>query len=151
MSIENVSSYDLNSKLFENRKAEADNNFQKVVEKKSQKKDNKDNVIQTEDKYVPSKKDQPVEKADKEVKEELKTKPASEVFTGGSKEVNIGVDTFKKSASAESNRKVESSASSQGDEDEAPSAEVQNSLGNLQSLLLNYAQPENTNNNPETK
>lgn len=149
MSIESFSP-DLNSKLFESRKAEANDNLQKVVEKKSQKKDNKDNVIQTDDKYIPSKKDQPVEKADKEIKDELKTKPASEVLTGGNKEINNGVDTFKKSATVAPSKTVETDFGSQDDEDETPSVEVQNSLGNLQSLLLNYAQVEAPN-NPEAK
>lgn len=138
MSIDNLGS-DLTSKLLADRKAEAAENFQKVVEKKSQKKDApKDNAIQTNDTYVPSKKEQPVEKAEKEVKAELKTKPASEVFTGGSKEANNGVDTFKASAEAIAPAKPQSQDNQ--DEDEAPSPQVENSLGNLQALLSNYNQ-----------
>lgn len=152
MSIESFG-YDLNSKLFENRKAEVADNFQKVVEKKTQKKDNKENAIQTDDKYIPSKKEAPVEKAEKEVKTELKTKPASEVLTGGSKEVDNGIDSFKKSADA-APKKVAEVAPTPGsaeDDDEPLNPKVENNLGNLQALLLNYAQVDSPKANPEAK
>lgn len=140
MSIDNLSN-DLGAKLFEDRKVETAENFQKVVEKKSQQKNApKENVIETNDTYVPSKKEAPVEKAEKDVKEDLKSKPSSEVFTGGSKEVNNGVDTFKASAAAFAPAKP--AEQQQDQEEEAINPQVENSLGNLQALLSNYTQTE---------
>lgn len=139
MSIDNLSN-SLGAKLSEDRKVETAENFQKVVEKKSQQKNApKENVIETNDIYTPSKKEAPVEKVEKDVKEDLKSKPSSEVFTGGSKEANNGVDSFKASAAAFTPAKP---AEPQDQEEEAINPQVENSLGNLQALLSNYAQPE---------
>lgn len=140
MSIDNLSN-DLGAKLFEDRKAETAENFQKVVDKKSQQKNApKENVIDTNDIYVPSKKEAPVEKVEKDVKEDLKSKPSSEVFTGGSKEANNGVDSFKASAAAFAPAKPAEPQKDQ--EEEVINPQVESSLGNLQALLSNYAQPE---------
>lgn len=141
MSIDNLSN-SLGAKLSEDRKVETAENFQKVVEKKSQQKNSpKENVIETNDIYTPSKKEAPVEKAEKDVKEDLKSKPSSEVFTGGSKEANNGVDSFKASAAAFTPAKP-AEQQPQDQDEEVINPQVENSLGNLQALLSNYAQPE---------
>ena len=136
MSIDNLSN-SLGAKLSEDRKVETAENFQKVVEKKSQQKNApKENIIETNDTYVPSKKEATVEK----VEEDLKSKPSSEVFTGGSKEANNGVDSFKASAQAFTPTKPAEPPKDQ--DEEVLNPQVENSLGNLQALLSNYAQPE---------